>query len=267
MSEPGWKQQAYELFETSPYYVSEREQMPYFKAQLAIVMNMMEHEQGKLLDIGCAAGGEFPYFRARGFDIVGIDFSPAMLLAAHQRFRGDRAIQLCRADAESLPFASASFDDVVSIGVLEYVPEHRPAVAEISRVLRPGGLAVISLPSRVSLFHMTSRLASIGKPVWRLAKRIARKNAPGAVVPAHRRNLCLPWQFRRLLREHELIPESSAYSSFFVFPLDRLWPEANLRAAAFLERFAKSRLLGWMGCQYIVAARKRATGKRQHARS
>jgi len=256
----GWKQHAYELFEAqAELYHASREQQRGFRAQLAIVLRWLPGGTGRVLDIGCAAGSAVSALRARGFAVVGLDFSPRMLAYAQRRFANNPEVQFCQADCEFLPFPAACFDHITCLGVLEYLPDYGRATAEIARVLRPGGLAVFSIPSRLSLYHLTCGFATaaIG-PVWRPVKRLLRRpKAPAAPpTPWHSRNLCVPWRFRRLLRREGLEPVASAYSNFSVFPFDRLWSEMNLRLAAVLECFSDSRLVGWTALQYLVAARK-----------
>jgi len=62
----GVKRHARQLFDgCADHYASERERTPYFQAQLAIVLSMLVGQSGRILDIGCAAGGEIPEFRLR----------------------------------------------------------------------------------------------------------------------------------------------------------------------------------------------------------
>jgi SAM-dependent methyltransferase len=255
-----WKEQAHALFEYSAeHYASGRELEHGFRTQLGIVLRMLAGERGAIVDVGCAAGSEIPALRSRQFRVVGAEFSAAMLEHARHRFAADPLVQLCRADAEFLPFPTGSFDAAACLGVLEYLPDYRPAVREISRLLRPGGLAVFSIPSGISPCYIHSRLAErILGPAWRTLKRLAGKKpqGPRQQVPRHSRNLCIPWRFRRLLREFRLIPESSAFCNYFIFPLDRLWPAGHTRLAIFLERFSSWPLISWTACQYVISARK-----------
>jgi ubiquinone/menaquinone biosynthesis C-methylase UbiE len=257
-----WKEQAHAVFEKSAErYASEREQEHGFRAQLEIVLRMLAGESGCVLDVGCAAGAEIAALRARAFRVVGVEFSAAMLEHAQRRFASDPCVELYRGDAESLPFRSESFDHVICLGVLEYLPDYRPALREISRVLRPGGVAVFSIPSGISQYYVTSLLVenTLGPP-WRRLKRLAGQKPPATgLVPHHSRNLCIPWRFRRLLRNLQLIPVDSAFSNFFIYPLDRLWPAGHARAAMFLERCSTLPLVGWTACQYLVSARKAST--------
>jgi SAM-dependent methyltransferase len=253
-----WKQEAHTLFEyEAEHYAKLREQQSGFRAQLTIVIRMLGGERGRLLDIGCAAGSEISDLRRMGFHVVGIDFSPSMLRYAVQRFGGDPDVQFCQGDAEFLPFRSASFDHVICLGVLEYLPDYRPTIAQISRLLRPGGLAVFSIPNRVSPYYLTEEiLEGLLGPTWRALKGLASIRPPAGQTPRHSRNLCIPWRLRHLTREFGLAPVQSVFSNFFVYPLERLSPAAHDRTAGFLERFGSRPLIAWTGSQYLLSARK-----------
>ncbi|MFZ0798437.1 MAG: methyltransferase domain-containing protein [Terriglobales bacterium] len=238
------------------YYADERGRSPWFQAQLKIMLDMIDSEQGLLLDIGCAAGAEFEPLLARGFRIVGFDYAPEMIRLAQQRFGASHAVHLCRADAESLPFPDASFDHVVCLGVFEYLSTYDRGLEEIHRVLRPGGTAIISLPTRISLDRFSYNLIhTTAVPFWRGIKRLMGKRTSGKAL-GRSWNRCIPWQIPALLRKHGLDPEHSAYSGFLLFPLGQVWPAAELRLFSLMERFSKSRILGWTLSQYLVSARK-----------
>src|SRR5271169_6643491 len=94
------------------------------------------HSGLKTLDLCCGQGNVSEGLLRRGCEVVGIDFSPAML--AYARKRAPTAIFI-EADAQNLPFDDAEFDVVVSnLGVC-HVPDQPRALAEARRVLRPGG--------------------------------------------------------------------------------------------------------------------------------
>src|SRR6266540_885967 len=76
--------------------------------------------------------------------LTGVDFSPAMLERARDRAHElDRTVDLREGDARALAFPDASFDTVVCTFSLCGIPDERQAVAEMWRVLRPGGLLLL----------------------------------------------------------------------------------------------------------------------------
>jgi ubiquinone/menaquinone biosynthesis C-methylase UbiE len=95
----------------------------------------------RILDAGCG-NGRYTKFLLREADpdalITGFDLSQQMLQRARQRLRSDRATQVA-ADLTRLPYADATFDAVVCGWVLEHLPDPRPGLLELARVMQPGG--------------------------------------------------------------------------------------------------------------------------------
>ncbi|MCO8275799.1 methyltransferase domain-containing protein [Actinoplanes sp. TRM 88003] len=95
--------------------------------------------QGRVLDVAVGTGRNLPFYGA-GTTISGIELSPVMLAQARQRAAElGRAADLREGDAEHLPYAEGSFDTVVCALSLCTIPDPRTAVAEMHRVLVPGG--------------------------------------------------------------------------------------------------------------------------------
>jgi SAM-dependent methyltransferase len=92
----------------------------------------------RVLDVGFGGGGQMRRVRRTGGVPFGIEYDSSLTTDAHAA-----GLQVCRAKAEWLPFASGSFDGVICKVVVPYTDEAR-AVAEIARVLRPGGTARVS---------------------------------------------------------------------------------------------------------------------------
>ena len=254
-----WKKAAFEGYESSAgEYADRRDDDPGLVPQLTIASDMLRGEHGRTLDLGCGTGSAFRMLRARQFDVVGIDLSSRMLAFAKQRYADDRAIELSRGDAEFLPFATGSFDAVTCLGVFESLPDYAPALREIARVLRPGGLLVLSIPNRISPYHIAHNVAQATFwRAWRVMKPMFRRHrSETASAPAMPRNTCIPWRVRAELARCGLAPERDAYTSFQVYPLDLVWPRANRAVSRMLTAMSSLRIVACTGCQYMVAARR-----------
>ena len=96
-----------------------------------------------ILDAGCGTGNNLVHFRARGRP-VGVDLSEDAL-----RFCRTRGVLAARASVLALPFGGSVFDLVTSFDVLyhRWVEDDRAAVAELARVLKPGGLLLVRVPA------------------------------------------------------------------------------------------------------------------------
>lgn len=125
---------------------------------------------GEVLEVAVGTGLNLPHYPAEA-TVTGVDLSPAMLAVAATRAADlDRPVTLREADAEHLPFDDRAFDTVVCTLGLCSIPDHRTAIAEMYRVLRPDGrlllLDHVAAPNRLLragqwLFEqVTSRLAA-----------------------------------------------------------------------------------------------------------
>jgi SAM-dependent methyltransferase len=95
----------------------------------------------RILDAGCG-NGRYTRFILREADpdalITGFDYSEQMLHRARRRLHSDRASHVA-ADLTRLPYADNSFEAVICGWVLEHLPDPRPGLRELGRVLQPGG--------------------------------------------------------------------------------------------------------------------------------
>jgi ubiquinone/menaquinone biosynthesis C-methylase UbiE len=99
---------------------------------------------GATLEVAVGTGLNLPFYPEQ-VELTGIDFSPGMLAIARRRASQlGREADLREADALALPFPDGSFDTVVGTYALCAIPDDRAAVAEMSRVLRPGGLLLLA---------------------------------------------------------------------------------------------------------------------------
>ena len=96
---------------------------------------------GRVLDLGCGVGHSFHLLAPR--ETVGVDLD-AGALAGQDR-------ETVVADMRALPFADGSFASVLSVQSLEHVPDPERVLAEVERVLEPGGVAVFVTPNRLTL--------------------------------------------------------------------------------------------------------------------
>ena len=108
----------------------------------------------RVLEVGCGTGLILGRLARHARTACGIDLSPGMLRGARER-----GLDVVLASATQLPFASNSFDLVCSFKVLAHVPDIRSALAEITRVTRPGGRMALEFYNPWSLRYLAKRIA------------------------------------------------------------------------------------------------------------
>jgi ubiquinone/menaquinone biosynthesis C-methylase UbiE len=95
--------------------------------------------RGNVLEIGVGTGRNFPYY-PDDVRLTGVDLTPAMLDVAHRRAVAlGREVDLRIGDAQALDVPDKSFDTVVATLMLSAVPDMRRVMAEVRRIVRPGG--------------------------------------------------------------------------------------------------------------------------------
>ncbi len=100
--------------------------------------------EGAVLDAGCGEGRLALLIANRGYQVSGFDPSGESLKQARERNPG---LTFWSGKMDSIPVPDQSFDAVISGEVLEHLEDDRAAVREIYRVLKPGGLAIVSVPA------------------------------------------------------------------------------------------------------------------------
>jgi ubiquinone/menaquinone biosynthesis C-methylase UbiE len=172
------------------------------RSRQEMVLQLLGDGPGEVLDAGMGPGRLLLALSERGWRVSGVDVSEAMVALAASRVP-DAPERLVRASVERLPFPDSSFDAVVATGVLEYVAYSERAIDELARVLRPGGLAVISIPNPSPVQRLWRR--GLVYPLARAVKRIAPfgRRAPLWRPPPPRRG-----RFEEALADAGFAPDS-----------------------------------------------------------
>jgi SAM-dependent methyltransferase len=102
-------------------------------------------DRGRVLEVGVGTGLLALRLHEAGILVSGLDLSAPMLAKLVQKAGGAPPFPLVRGDATTMPFADRAFGAVYLRWVLHLIPDWRAALAEIARVVRPGGVLVVSL--------------------------------------------------------------------------------------------------------------------------
>lgn len=123
------------------------------------VMGFADWRGKDVLEIGVGLGSDHFRFAQAGASMTAIDLSQEHLRQTKRHLQLERlSTNTHYGDAEKMPFSQASFDAVYSFGVLHHTPNTEAAIAEVHRVLRPGGTAIVGLYHRHSWFFWVTIL-------------------------------------------------------------------------------------------------------------
>lgn len=204
--------------------------MWWYRALHARLGDALAGVHGRVLDAGCGTGGLLAALRQThpALDLVGLEWSePA---ARRAREKSDAAI--ARGSVNALPFATASFDAVVSADVLCHAGvDPDAALAELHRVLRPGGRLVVNMPAYAWLLSAHDRKVHNVRRWTAAVTHAALRRAGFADVHARYWNgLLLPLmvvQRKLLARGAGAASDVAAFSP---------WLDASLHAITAVER-------------------------------
>jgi SAM-dependent methyltransferase len=110
----------------------------------------------RILDLGCGDGQTAKRIVANGVTVMGVDISPEMVSAARSR-----GIVAMEASVESLPFSDHAFDAVFSNAALHWVKDQDAMMAEVHRVLKPGGRFVAEMGGHGNIAAIRVALKSV----------------------------------------------------------------------------------------------------------
>ena len=194
---------------------------------------------GRAIEVGAGSGRLLIRLgRERPYQLVAVDYAPYAVRAVRENLRrsGQRGDALF-GDALALPFADASFDVVLSGGLLEHFREPAAVLREMARLLRPGGLFYADIvPRKVSLYRWSERRrmatdehlaegiyeSDLPKRAWASLARDAglhdvRIVTAGVYPPYTMRGFeRLLWRYGRLFRALDGTPIADALGFFFM---------------------------------------------------
>lgn len=146
------------------------ENMKFFRMAYEAIGEYFDKIDGPVLDAGCGTGEKTLRLAGLGFHVIGIDLANVVLQEARRKVAkagyADR-IKIVQADLMHLAFPDATFGAVVVWGVLMHVPDLEKVIAEICRVLQPGGKIVL----------YDANPASYEARLLTLLKKLAARNA------------------------------------------------------------------------------------------
>ena len=224
-----------------------------FRRRRELALEMLRSEPpGKVLDIGCGPGVLVRDLLEIGHEVWGVDVAPEMIAQCLSSFGGENRAHFATGKVENLDFTAAAFDAITCLGVVEYLDDDEAALRELHRVLKPGGLVVITCPHYWAPWRRWDALYwSLVQPVRSLLGR----EPYSKIVHREYREPA----YRELLENHGFDVVDVCYYGFGLVPtpLDRRLPKVQAALGCALDSQARGPLRK-LGMGFNIAARKRS---------
>ena len=101
-----------------------------------------------VLDVACGEGYGAAMVAETAYKVVGVDLSVDVIQHAKSNYRHHANLQFVTASCECLPFSDASFDFAISFETIEHIEKQKEFISELTRVLRPDGILILSSPNK-----------------------------------------------------------------------------------------------------------------------
>jgi len=224
----------------------------------------------KVLEVGCGRGN-LTFTISQYAHVVTFDISRGCLNYAKEL--GNLEGAFCfQGDVRSIPFEDSTFDTVVATEVLEHLPDLDTAMKEITRVLKPGGIVVASVPNMVMDLHPFELLIHMRNQDSRrhLFRLLRRQESASSNLGIYDRPF-LPKQFRKLLESYgfEVLKHKTSMLYFWRLPyqqvilfMDKYCPSTTKWFVSLVIRSSDTLfdrelpLIKWIGMRQHILARK-----------
>ena len=158
--------------------------------QKKLLYRILEEENiavgNSILDIGAGTGRFVLPLREAGYAMYGIDISERMIKIAKSKAKGE-TFNLITANAKAIPFKNSTFNCVISYRTLIHIPAYKGVFMEISRVLKPGGIAILEFNNKFSI----STLGKAYRGLRRILKASGAFSGPQVVSYSELHKSCL----------------------------------------------------------------------------
>ena len=207
----------------SRLYASADGRTYHFHVRRSRVLELLPQKLGRVLDIGCGPGVMTEIVLERGGTFEGLDLSTEMIREGREKFGHLPGVHFAEGNIEALNAADNSYDQVICMAVIEYLKTPDVALAEIARVLKPGGIAIVTVPKRRHISRVT---VAATKPVRALARLLGAATAD--TLPRLRLQ---PDELDDAARRAGLIPDGGSQYQYtpFPYPITRIAPNVTMR--------------------------------------
>jgi 2-polyprenyl-3-methyl-5-hydroxy-6-metoxy-1,4-benzoquinol methylase len=205
----------------------------------------------RALEIGPGSGVYLPTLARVATSVVASDIETAYLERLGSVIDGHANVYLASDDITRSSFRDASFDLVLCSEVVEHIEDSQRALAEISRLLRPKGVLILSTPQRFSPLELCAKVAFLPGVI-----RIVRRVYGEPVLETGHLNLLTKRQLRAQLATARLVVRASHTAGVYVPVVAELLGQRAVRLEKRLEARLRTSRFGWLlWTQFVIAER------------
>ena len=220
-----------------------------------------------ILDVGCGAGGYFPDYLDAGLEVKGVDASDSMSEKVRNIFSkeiGEGKVSVETGDIENLCFEDNVFDYAVSAGVFMYLPDMKQALAEMHRVVKVGGYAILNIDNHRTIASMSDIPKLLHNVLLKISGKFGKTNANKSCEtesgePAPLTKSYSPAALRRMASDMglEILDEvGHGFGPVRLFG-KRIFPEKmDLALYKMTEGLYKNKYIGRTGFTYTLLVKK-----------
>lgn len=191
------------------------------KATVLAAIDAQGRRGGTVLDVGCGPAVFTKELLDRGYSVIGIDASPNVIQQATEITASHPHAARARftiGDVENLDLPSGSIDVIIAVGLVEYLPQDAPALREMRRVLKPGGVAIITMTNRHSYYAGSRALVRPLRPLLR--KAAGGKFRGRQLLGVHQTRTHTRAGFEAEAKAAGLVPVAADYVNFSPIPFN-----------------------------------------------
>jgi ubiquinone/menaquinone biosynthesis C-methylase UbiE len=225
------------------------------KVRVEELLDRHIQEGQSVLDIGCGTGPMVEFLCDRGLVYHGIDVAQSMLDHIRNEYRDkpyQERIHLKVSTCDKVPYPDRQFDILLAMGLLEYLDDMNSVFDEFARLLKPDGIAVLTIPNRQSLNRLMKRNSQWLTRAYRWFKRVGGTHTLESDQIIHYE--LAPRELDCSMETRGFALVGSAFYDFklIIYPFSRLFPGI---AHAINRRF-ENRASGFLANAYIGCYRK-----------
>ena len=228
--------------------------------QRAVEEMLVPLTAGKVLDLGCGSGDLVNFYVSKGARYVGVDLSRNMIERANVNYASwvqQKKAVFQVADCEALPFSDGEFDVLSAVALIEYLPDPSKALDEISRVVKIGGVALITVPNKKCF---NSRIRDFFAPIRNLLfpLYLKWKKAPLAAMKRVTHYSYRQEEIDFLMNTRGFRRIGERFTNFYIIPhpADHLMPKIYMRMSECIDRGRQDQKYKDWAANYIALYRK-----------